>query len=35
MSLARSFIIFIVGLISFVVSPFAKKMDWNDEAKVS
>ena len=35
MSLAHSFIGFLVGLISVVVSPFAKKIDWNDEAKVS
>ena len=35
MSLAHSVIFFLVGLISVVVSPFAKEVGWNDEAKVS
>ena len=35
MSLAHSFIHLLVGLISVVVSPVAKKIDWNDEAKMS
>ena len=35
MNLAHSVIFFLVGLISVVVSPFAKNIGWNDEAKVS
>ena len=35
MSLVHSVIFFLVGLISVVVSPFAKEVGWNDEAKVS